>query len=287
MRILASAVILLLAGCGDPIELNPTPVRRPAPDPAAICPGNDCFGMHQIDPKAKCLNCGVAGLPLTHFYCTECAADLQRCAHCGRRKPKPAPVPAEPKEEPRAPEPPPREKPPAPPPKAPEPEKEAAAKMEKLVLAPVELTDPDRKSHGVVVFAADSEGAKAARDAHRDRKQDAIDRLHKTRAGRDAALYVIWGYHPKPNLKENLVQAEVDPETKRIRVTVPPWSGGKPAGGIGMDWRAGDRMNWAFVGFRADLSQLPAGDYSVEVLEVENKGGEPRELYKGTITLSH
>jgi len=294
MKTLACAV-LILAGCTEDPSPSPRIPVRTLPDPAEVCAGNCCWGMHQYQPPATCLECGAGGCATLHVYCAGCAKKLGRCPHCGRvKRPKepaakkeptppdrePDPPPPPPRRE-KAPEPPPTV--PPPPPKEPEPKAEGKQDLKKLPIEEASLGVEARKSHSVIVFAADAGHAFSALETHRTHKQADIDKLPVPAAGNDPGLYLVWGDFPEPTLKPGDLKATYDEKARAIRVAVPPMPGRKRGKGIGMDWGVGKDLTWEFVGFRVKLTDLPAGDYSFEVVEVE--GTQERPLSAGKFTL--
>jgi hypothetical protein len=239
MRIPLILVLMFLAGCVDPIEVDPNPpAQRPEPTPPPRAPS--------------------------------------------REEPSDPPPPRAPKEKPPAPQPPP---PPPPQESAPPPPK-SEEKGVNLPVEAVDLGDPDRKTHSVIVFAAERDAARHALDTHRSHKEAEIEKLPTPRGGSAAALYLVWGYYPPPAPHERSVKAVLDGTTNRIRVTVPPLATGKPGDGIGMDWGIDKKRTFVFVGFRALLSALKAGDYTYEVVEEVPGKKAPRTLAEGTFTLT-
>ncbi len=289
MRFLAFACLLTLAGClQDPDPKSSTSRRSESRE---VCPGNCCWGMHSYTPPSTCERCGAKGLATTHRLCIECSRSESKCPHCLGKIPPPAKAPAPPKAETPPPkeEPPRKEEPPKkpePPPAPPEPKADVPRRSQDLIVEPVDLSDSERQNHSVLVFAAQADRARLALEAHRSRKEKVIAELPPAKAGAGAGLYLVWGHFPQPNITEKNLKAGFDAESGMIRVSLPPFSGHRPQGGIGMDWGVDRRRTWSFVGFRVKLEDLPAGDYAFEVLEVESKDAEPRKLSEGRFNLA-
>jgi hypothetical protein len=283
----ALLILALLAapGCSreDPTIGPPLASRKAAAREA--CDGKCSWGMHEYSPPAWCENCGADGIAASHRLCKKCATAANACPHCRGKLPAPA-TPESKREEP--PPPPPSQPPPPPPPPAP-PDPPPAPKdqpKEEFSVAAVDLSQGERQNHSVIAFAAEAGHAKAALTAHRTHKADLINLLPVPKAGRDAGLYLIWGHYPAPNITEDRLKAEFDPETRRLKVTLPPFTGHKPDSGIGMDGGVDRDRSWKFVGFRVKLSTLPAGEYAFEVLEEDTGRRGPRTLAEGRFTLA-
>jgi hypothetical protein len=253
--------------------------------------------MHTYSPPAICERCGAKGLATLHFLCIECSRSQGRCPHCGGKVPPKSPEakretpPKEeaPKEIPNeAPKEPPKEQPKEPPKEPPkeEPKADAPRDPKRLAVDAVDLSGGERQSHSVIVFAAQSDRARLALEAHRSHKEKVTAELSVTKAGAGAGLYLVWGDFPEPPLKESDVRAAYDAKSGLIQVTLPQWPRYRPKEGIGMDWGVNRKRDWKFVAFRVRLDTLPAGDYSFEVQEIEAKDKEPRSLSSGQFTLA-
>lgn len=288
MKVFACACLLTLAGClQDPDPRSSSGRRAEARE---VCPGSCCWGMHSYIPPSTCDRCGAREIATSHRYCTKCSKLLGLCPHCGGMRPPSAETPAPPKAEKTPPkeEPPQKEDPPKkpePPPAPPEPKADAPRRSQDLAVEAVDLSGTERQNHSVIVFPAPSDRARLALEAHRSRKEKVIAELPPTKAGAGAGLYLVWGHFPQPNITEKNLKAAFDAKSGMIRVTLPPFSGHRPDGGIGMDWGVDKNKSWTFVGFRVKLDTLPAGTYSFEVMEVEPIGKNARVLSSGTFEL--
>ena len=155
-----------------------------------------------------------------------------------------------------------------------------------LAVEPVDLSEPARKSHSLIVFAAEREKAKRALATHRTYKEADIAKLPAPRVGHDPGLFLVWGHCPEPKFTGLNVKAVFDGKSETIRVTLPPFPSrqGKD-GGIGMDWVVDKDNSWPFVAFRVKLGTLPAGTYPFEVVEVGPLKKDSRVLSSGTFDL--
>jgi len=245
--------------------------------------------MHAFgDPPDKCEKCEAKDVPISHHYCVACAESLGKCPHCGGKRPPrtpegereaPPPTPAPPS----APPPPPVEKkaPPPPEPKAQQPKPDKA-----LAVEPFDLSEPARKSHSLIVFAAEREKAKSALATHRTYKEADIAKLPAPRVGHDPGLFLVWGHCPEPKFTGLNVKAVFDGKSESILVKLPPFpSRPRKDGGIGMDWVVDKDNSWPFVAFRVKLGTLPAGTYPFEVMEVGPLKKDSQVLSSGKFDL--